>query len=103
MEESEELPDAPDPGVQGTKFLGWLKRNRCGKTLTVAKKKLRHLHLKVEDTIDSWPKEKIRVAPQWGENFVWLIDTDWVDAWGEVHDVEMPHHSEYLKYKKKLQ
>lgn len=51
-----------DSDYRKAKFLGWLKRNGGAKHLTTCERKLRHLGLDVDSTIDSWDQEKIAIV-----------------------------------------
>lgn len=78
------------------KFLGWLKRNGGAKHLTTCEKKLRHLELDVEATVNSWEPDKIAIVLSRGDRVVWLKDIVWADEWAKAHDVEVPHHAQNL-------
>jgi hypothetical protein len=77
-------------------FLGWLKRNGGAKHLTTCEKKLRHLGLDVDATVNSWERDKISIVLSRGDRVVWLKDIEWADEWAKMHDVEVPHHAHGL-------
>lgn len=81
---------------RGAMFLGWLKRNGGAKHLTTCEKKLRHLGLDIDATIDSWEQDKIAIVLSRGDRVVWLKDIEWADEWAKMHDVEVPHHAQGL-------
>jgi hypothetical protein len=84
------------------KFLGWLKRNGGAKHLTTCEKKLRHLGLDIDSTVDQWEQDKVTIVLSRGDKVVWLRDVEWADEWARMHDVEVPHHAKYLLTKEEL-
>lgn len=92
----------PDPGEEGAKFLGWLKRNRSAKCLSTCEAKLRHLGLDARSSIESWDQEKIVIVRGRGERIVWLKDLDWADEWARFYGLEVPHHAQMIYTKEKL-
>jgi hypothetical protein len=81
-------------------FLGWLKRNGGAKHLTTCEKKLRHLGLDADTTVNCWAQEKIAIVLSRGDRVIWLKDIVWADDWTKMHDVEVPHHAEGLSITK---
>jgi len=91
-----------DSDYRKAKFLGWLKRNGGAKHLTTCERKLRHLGLDVDSTIDSWDQEKVAIVLSRGDKVVWLRDIEWGDTLAKEHDVEVPHHAQLMISKEKL-
>jgi len=89
----------PDPGLQGTIFLGWLKRNKRAKRLALCEVKLARLGLTTKATVESWGSDKICLMRSRSGPVVVLMDASWADDWAKRYDVEVPHHSEYIHQK----
>lgn len=98
----DDLPERPDPGYDGTRFLGWLKRHGRAKSLDTCMKKLREIGLDLDTAAVGWGSDRVCRARCRGEAYIWLVDADWADAWARHYDIEVPHHAQTLRTKEKL-
>ena len=94
--------EGPDPGLEGAKFLAWLKRNGAAKNLTTCLKKMRHLGLEPDESIRAWESDRICEASSRGDKVIWLRDLSWADDWARVYGIEVPHHAQFIDTKEKL-
>lgn len=92
--------EPPDPGsLENARFIGWLKRQGCGKSLTICRRKADQLGADLTAILDLDP-DRIRMVTARGERFVQLIDPTWADRWCSSYDVEVPHHAQLAKIRR---
>jgi hypothetical protein len=87
----------PDPGsLENARFIGWLKRQGCGKSLAICRRKADQIKADL-DAMLMLDHDKIRVVTARGEKMVHLADPVWADQWCSSYDVEVPHHAHIAK------
>lgn len=108
--DDEWLPSPPDPGLDLTKFLAWLKKHSSVWPLELCQRKWDQLGHRGED-IEQIIRKMARydlvtlgTVTKKGKSIVCICvkDRPWADNWASYRNCELPHHGKEEKQSKEI-
>jgi hypothetical protein len=93
----------PDPGMEATYFLAWLKKRRGLVDLRKCNIKWDKEGLDIIKITKKLGEDLLCIQLIRGEKFVRLINWVWADKWMMLYDIEVPHHGQTMRQKNKFQ
>jgi hypothetical protein len=94
------LPEDPDPGYDGCRFLQWIKKRGNTRSFRHCTLKARELGFDASSFIKTMHPEQIAIRMSSdGQKVISLNDLPWADQWMIYYDLEIPHHSHWKKLK----
>jgi len=92
-----EVPDPPDPGEKGAKFLAWLKKRGFMREFGDCEDYCNSIGLDLNEFIDAVGCEKIRCGRTGRDNEVLVVickgSRKWASKWTREYKTDLPHHS----------
>lgn len=100
----DETPTPPDPGYNGAKFLGWIKKQGSLYEFNACKEECKYLNLDLKRFIKEMNDTCIRIrygptgrkAKGEPEVLVQILDKTWASKWVRKYKTDMPHHKGWI-------
>lgn len=94
----DEDPEPPDPGENGGKFLGWIKKRGFLRSFIECDDYCKSLDLDLESFKTNMGPAHIFIGrTRGGEMAVKVIDKTWGSKWARKYEKDYPHHGQKKK------
>lgn len=94
----DEMPDPPDPGDNGARFLGWIKKRGFIVTFEEAEAYCSSTGIDLKEFAKDMGPEHIKMGrTSSGSVAIKVIDRRWASKWARKYGYDLPHHSHRMK------
>ena len=100
----DETPEPPDPGYNGAKFLGWIKKHGSMYDFGASEDYCNSVHLDIKRFINDMNEGHLRIyhgrtgktAKGKTEVLVVILDKKWASKWARKYKTDLPHHGGWV-------
>jgi hypothetical protein len=94
----DEKPHPPDPGENGARFLGWIKKRGFNVTYEECEAYCSPLGMDLKEFVKEMGPDHILIGrTSGGTVIVKVMDRRWASIWSRNYGYDLPHHSHRMR------